>query len=788
MLQNYFKVALRNLFRNKLYVLINVLGLGLALACCIIAYLNWKYNNDFDAFHTQKDYLFRVEVFKETNDQLYGIAPLPLGDAAVKDIPGVQQSFRLNTSSVVVKSGNDVFNERVHYGDENFLDLFDFEIVQGDSKCLSDKSKIILTEMMAVKYFGNENPVGATLLLNPGKEDETSLTIGAVMKDFVLNSSIRFNFLTHFDNQFYQGKPMDDTDWSLFTGVNFLKLRDPSQAPEIAKSLNKYVAVQNAAREDWPVKSFVLEPLATVSDGSRNLRANWLYQEFPPAAVWGPIVMAILLLLTACLNFTNTTISLSNQRLKEMGVRKVMGGTQRQLIGQLLSESFVICILALFAGIAFVDFLLPPYNEMWSYLHLEAHYFENPPLLIFMGLSLFIAVILGGAYPAFYISAFNPTNIFRGSVKFGGSNLFSRILLGVQVMISLVAVVSGIAFAQNAIFQKTTDLGYEHQDVLVVPTFEEGTFESFRSTIQNNSKILASSGTRHHLDWYDARTDYEVQGEKHESFYYGIGENYFEVMDMEIVDGRFFDKERQLDYENSLVINETFAKFHQWDNPIGQKITLDSVEHSVIGVAQDFMYEGFFDPVEPTMLKLVKPEKFNFWVVEANPENMLALNNELKDAWTPLFPFKPYEGFFQSELMEEDLMVTENIAIINFFLAIVTILLSSAGLFALVSLNILKRLKEIAIRKVVGASTGNIAYLINKNYIWIFLVAAVGGSIGGSFLSKMLLSSIYATHVDVSIIVLIIGSLTIFLIAGLTIGYKIFQVAKTNPSDILRAD
>jgi cell division protein FtsX len=717
------------------------------------------------------------------------MSPLPLADVVTNDIPNVENATRYNTRSGVVKYGENVFNESVKHVDDNFLDFFDFQLIKGDKESLKDKSKILITEEMSIKYFGKEDPIGKTLILNPNKANERSYAVGAVLKNIPLNSSMRFNFLTHFDNQMDgEGRLLNKSNWGLFANVTFLELKDPSEAGEIAQRLNRYVEVQNAAREDWQIKSFHLDPLKDLAHNGHELRGNYLWNSLPPSAVWGPNLLAILLLITACLNFTNTTVSLSNRRLKEMGVRKVMGGTRGQIVGQLLCENLVICGLALLAAVVFVDFLLPPYNQMWEFLDIEANYLDNPPLLLFMFGAFIVAALLGGSYPAFYISAFNPINIFRGSVKFGGSNLFSRILLGVQVMISLSSVIVGIAFVQNSQFQKSTDVGYEYADVLVVPTFEEGTFETFRSTIEQNPKILASSGTRHQIDWYDARLDCQIQGEDFETFYYGIGENYFDVMDLEIVDGRFFDANRKLDYENALLINETFAKARQWETPLGQKITFDSVEHAVVGVIKDFYYEGFFDPIQPVMMKLVPSEIFNFWVVEAEPQNLLALNTEFKEKWNTLFPFKPYEGFFQSELMEEDLMVSNNIAAIMLFLAVITILLSSAGLFALVSLNILKRMKEIAIRKVVGASTGRIAWLINKNYVWIFLGAAIGGSVWGSVLANMLLSSIYATHVNVGILMLIFSSLMIFVIAGLTIGYKIMEVSKTNPSDILKSD
>lgn len=787
MLQNYFKTALRGLSRNKLYVLINVFGLGIALACCIIAYLNWKYDHDFNAMHSQGEKLFRVEVYQDGH--LYGNAPLPTADLAVQDIPNVESAVRLDWTGLVAKYERNVHNDRITYVSDNFLDFFDFPLVKGDAASLKDKSKLMMTESAAKKFFGEEDPIGKTIHLNPNKPEERFLTVGGILEDPPLNSSIRFSLLTNFDNRLDQtGKPINNLDWSRFVDVTFLALKNPSQSEQVTAALNQYVPVQNEGQKDWKIDQYYLEPLKNVASNRGQVRANYLWNAFPEAAVWGPIVMALCLLITSCLNFTNTTISLSGNRLKEMGVRKVMGSTRRQLVWQIFGETFVICLLALIAGIAFVDLLLPPYNEMWEYLHLEANYFDNPPLLLFMAISVLVAAILGGAYPALYISAFNPANIFRGSVKFGGSNLFSRILLGVQIMIALSSVITGIAFAQNSEFQRTTDIGYEHHDILAIPTFEEGAFETFRKTVEENPKVLASAGTRHHIDWWDARFNVQIQQQDFETLYFGIGEDYLDVMDMEILKGRNFDSNRKLDYENALIINETFANTHQWEDPIGKKITLDSVEHSVIGLFKDIYNEGFFDPLVPIIMKLERPEKYTFWVVEAKPEDLIAINNQFKSQWNALFPFKPYESFFQSELMQGELTVSNNIATITLFLAIITILLSAVGLFALVSLNVLKRLKEIAIRKIVGAPISSIAWLINKNYIWIFLGAAISGSIGGTILAKSLLSSIYATHVDVGIGLLIFSSIMIFIIAGFTIGTKIYGVTKTNPSDILRAD
>jgi len=778
MFQNYFKIAYRHLFRNKSYVLINVCGLGISLAC----------DSDFDKMHRQAEQIFRVETIDVTGNNVNGWCPLPLAVEAAEKLSEVEVGVQATRSGLVMRNGEKVFNENPMFASINFLDVFDYEVKIGDKSVLKDPNKILITESLAKKYFGDSNPIGQSLTINSGREYQKDLEVGAILKDVPLNTTIQFSALCSIDNLYDWGEKVKQNDWQRMLGFSFLKLKNPANAPQVAAQLDQFIGVQNSAKEDWKVKSFRLENLLNVAHNARDVRMNWAYPSFPDGAVWGPIVMGILLLLVACLNFANTTISLSNRRLKEMGVRKVMGSSRNMLIGQMLIEGFVICLLGMLVGVVFLDWLIPYYNDMWPYLHLTPNYFSNPALLSFMAITVIVTTLFAASYPAFYLSNFNPANIFRGNVSFGGSNLFSRLLLGTQVLLSISSVITGFAFAKNTEFQKNADLGYPTKDVITIPVFEAGDVEKLENALRKHPQFNQVAGSNHVMDYHYIRKRYEREGQDFEGFYFAFGIDYMDLLDLKMVEGRPFDRDKKMDEKNAILVNETFAKLHGGEDILNSKITFDSTDYSVVGIAKDFYYEGFWKAIEPCIIKLAPKDNYNFVVARTNEANLLASNELIQNEWAGLFPNKPYEGMFQTELIADELLVTTNIQWLALFMALIAVLQTATGLFALVSLNILKRMKEIAIRKVVGASLGELTYILHKNFLWIFLLAAIGGCFLGTFYTTLLMDQIFVTNSGVSSLVLLISILAVFAIAVIVVGLKIREVAVTNPSDILRSE
>ncbi len=796
MFKNYLTVALRNLWRNKLYTLINVFGIGIGLATMVWAYQNFNFSRSFDQIHKDSDQIFRVDIYREGSEVPRGICPMPLAMSAKEDFSSIEEAVRLDRQNIAVKSGTEQpFYENVHFVDPSFFDLFDFPMITG-SNDISDKNSILITGELAEKHFGvskaeYKTVLGETMIVYSGKPHQKALKVVGVIEKSPINSSIWFEMLTHFDNQYnFKDEPIKPDDWSWFVDAIFLKLNNPSAAPRLADDLKKYIGPQNAAREDLKVTGFMLEPLSQVANHDNDLWSNGLNERPPNSATFGPFVLAFLIFLVCCLNFANTTVARSNRRLKEMGVRKVMGGTQRQLVIQMLMECGFIVLLGVFVAIQLNQYWLPAYNQMWEYVEIDANYLTDTPLLIFTSVLILFTTLIAGSYPAFYISSFNPTHIFRGGVKFGGSNLFSRMLLGLQVVISLMTVIASVAFSKNSEFQKTYDYGYVTDHLVFAQIRDNESFQGYMDAVRQLPDVEKTAGTRHHLGYSWWMRTMESEGERREAGFMSVGENYIETVGLDVIIGRGFNSNMPSDFDNAILVNEKMAAHFGWEKEevIGKRISIDTLNWTVVGLVKDFHVNDLFGEIEPIAMNFVKPEKYFRLVVQAAPGKLKSVMDQMKAQWEKMFPYSPFEGYYQNDMIAESQTVTDNIAWIFSLFAIISVILTTIGLFALISQTVLKKMKEIAVRKVVGATPRHIVYIINKGYIWIFLVAAVIGCYGGWYLTKLLMDLIFRINVGVTMNTLVISSLAIFLIAILTVSVKVGHAVRTNPAEVLKGE
>lgn len=790
MLQNYIKIILRHLSRNKSYVFINVAGLSISLAFCIIAYLNWKFDHDFDIQHEQREQIFRVEMVKAQSHEVYGVCPGPLGKAVLEELPEVVEAVQMDTRVNALRVDKEVFYERFIHANPSFLEVFNFPLIEGTID-LNNPSQVAISETLAKKYFGQTSPIGKTLTSYADQTFRQELTVSGILKDSPKNSSIRVDLLTSLSNSLNgDGIARTGEDWENWINAVFIKLKNPERADEVATYLDKFVAVNNAAHPDWETERFILEPLVSMAHNANNVRWNSMWQSTPPSAIWGNIFMALLLLLTACLNFANTTIALAGKRLKEIGIRKVMGSSRRQLAVQLLGESFMICSIAALIGIGFSTFLVEWYNQMWAFIDLQLNLLHNPALLMFIFFVVLITTILAGIYPALYISGFNPNNILHGSVKFGGANVLSRVLLGFQVSSSLVAIVGALSFAHNAHFQQNTDLGFQRKGIQAVFTGNEQTFTILQNEVNKHPKVLATAGVRSHIGDSAPRIDVKVQGEIKETEYMTIGKDYLDVMEIQLVEGRAFKADMETDYENAIIVNEKFVQSYLPNQEvIGQQVTFfDTLQCTIIGVTKNFMQDSFFDPTRPLALKFGKADSFRYLVVRSDAPQMSELQLALSAVWKTNFPNKPFEHYYQDDFLANSMEVTNNIKWTMLIAAIVTLLLTITGLAALVSLNIVKRMKEIAIRRVLGASVGHVSYILNRQFAGIVLMGIVIGILGGAQVSQILLDSIYNIHSGLSAGLMIAAGVAVMTVILFTIMLKIRGLILKNPADILQDD
>ncbi|HEY0744232.1 MAG TPA: ABC transporter permease [Chryseosolibacter sp.] len=790
MIKNYLLITWRSMMKNKLFIFINIFGLAIGIACCIVAYFNWEFDSTFNSYNKNRESIYRVSSIREFegHQRLYGHVPEPLALVIRQNIPDVNKVVRLNWSWSNFKVGDNLFPAQLAYADAELFDVFTFEMISGNAADLKDKSKVFLSEEMAKKLFNSTDIVGKQVTQVMGGQTK-EVQVGGVFKKPAANSSMSWESYMYYDNFYDEARDAKDSDWKLRNTV-FVQIKDQSRIAAIDKQLQPYTENNNAVREDFKIKNFVLDPLEGMAQrDSANDTWSMTRTANNRAAVVAPVFMALLLLLIACFNMTNTAIAISSRRLKEIGVRKVMGGLRSQLIAQFIGETTFICVIALGFGLLLGEVLLGSWNALWKEMELTSHYLDNPGFLIFILSTLFITALLAGAYPAFYVSRFEPVSILKGTFKFGGSNVFTKILLVLQYSFSLLAIIFAIAFYGNSVYQKDFDIGFDPDNVIIAYVDNQGEYETYKNALSANKDITMIAGSQHSIFSSGYNDPVKFETKELEVDIINVGDDYVKTMGLELLEGRDFTKDSETDRKESIIVTKKFADSFGWDNPIGKQITwMDTVKLYVVGVVKDVYTNGLWREMDPLMIRYTSPEKYTHVIVSMPQEKVKDVNAFMEKEWKQIFPNRLYNGRVINEGMMEATQVNVNIVKMFAFLGIVALLLSATGLFTLVSLNIIKKMKEIGVRKVLGASIANITRIINTQFVIMLVIASLLGSLGAYFLVDMLMSTIWKYYQATTPIALMASVALMFLISGLAIGFKVFNAASMNPVKTLRVE
>lgn len=792
MLKNFFLLAFRNYMRNKSFVIINVLGLGIAIACCIVAYLNLKFDADYNTMHSNRETIYKINVSRYIKDRLqnYGITPVSLAPAMSNEIAGIDRMARYfdTNSPLRYEAPNKdvkIFTTGIAYADKDFLKMFTFPMKWGDPTAFEDEGKIVLSEEVSKRFFGEKNPVGESVTIYSDEGVPFVFIVGGVFKKMPFNSVVRFESLMLFSNYLKIYK-VDEFDWKNWTAGTFIQVSNPNQVKEIEKSLARYKDIQNKSKEDWKVERYYIQSLRAFTNDARDIWSNWIGSKPHPASVISPAIMSILILLLACFNFINTSVASSNKRLKEIGIRKVIGGNRSSLIVQFLGENFIICFFALLVSLLVGYFLVNEWQKMWEYEIISSNFLGSIGVWIFLACTLLFTTVVSALYPALYISSFNPIQVLKGSVKFSGNSTLSRTLLVLQFSISLVSLISSIVFTQNASFQNNFEYGYNKEDLIVIPANSNANTEIIKKSLENNPSVVQMASTSNHIVWGSLTKTATYVDQKAEVRMFNMYTGYCGIMDLKFVKGREFTPEfESSDVNRSAIVNESLAKEYGWDDPIGKKIMIDTLELTVVGEVKDF-YQNLWNPLMPMVFRMVPKTELTTLIVKGNKNSLMALNDQIKKEWQGLIPNTPYPGMPISKSYEESTTVNKNILKIFNFLTFVAVFLSIVALYTLISLNILKRTKEVGIRKALGATSISINNLIGKPFIVMLIIASFIGGAGGYFLSVMLLDSIWKIHIIVNVISVLLPVLILLILSYLTLSTKVFYTLSKNPISSLR--
>ncbi len=788
MIRNYFLITWRSMMKNKLFIFINVLGLAVAIACSIVAYFNWEFDAKFNKHHTKADKIYRVSTIREFEGKatLYGYVPVALGNVVKQNMPDAEKVVRMSWSYSNVKVGDNLFPGGLAYADPDFFDVFSFEMLAGSPSDLKDKSKVFLSDEMALKLFGTVDAVGKPLTQVIGNVLKEYI-VGGVFKKQPANSSFVEFAYTHYDNYYEDAKEVNENDW-INRNTLFVLIDDPARVEAISKQLQPYKENNNKIREDFQISEFKLEPFVGMAQRDRA-NDTWTQTRASSGAeaVLSPIIMAMLVLLIACFNMTNTAIAISSRRLKEIGIRKVMGSMRSQLIMQFLGETAFICTIALLLGLFLGEVLLGAWNALWENMKLTSHYIDNPEFLFFLiGILLFTA-LLAGSYPAFYISHFEPVGILKGKLKFGGTNYFTRILLALQYSFSLVAIIFAFAFYGNSLYQRDFDIGFDQKGVIIAYVENQGEFESYRNALLQNKDIVSIAGSKHSIFSALYNDPVKFESKQLEVDIIEVGDDYVKAMGLNIVEGRDFQKDSETDRKESIIITNKFAESFGWDKPVGKQILwMDTVKLYVIGVVKDVYSQGLWREMDPMMIRYTTPDQYTHVIVNAPATKINDINKFMEREWKQIFSNRLYNGWYLNANMAEANTVNDNIVKIFGFMGVIALILSATGLFTLVSLNILKKMKEIGVRKVLGASIANITRIINSEFLIILIISALLGSLLSYFAIDALMRSIWKYYQPATSASFAISVLTMFLISAIAIGFKVFSAASMNPVHSLR--
>jgi putative ABC transport system permease protein len=791
MLKNYISIALRSFRKNYVYSLINIIGMAFGLAGVIVTILLFEYEHGFDKVHTKSSSLFRVNSLRATTDetQKWGVVPNALGPAVAGEQENVVTFCRYSFNhSFLVQYDDIIHREVIAFADPDFFDLFSFTVASGNTGSFRNKNSAIITHDFAVKYFGDEDPVGKELTLRRNNEIFNRYVVGAVLGKIAKNSSFQFDIILQHEN-LLDAMGSNDNDWnSEVQTVLYLQLKgQKDEEITFPKVLDKYVDLHNNVQESRKLVAFYLTPFNKQTKELRELYAYTTSGSLPISALYGSVIMNTLILLIACFNFTNTFLVYTNKRLREIGIRRTFGGYKWQIFKQFFVESFLLCFLALLLSVEISNWWVSLLNRQWP-VEIPVYAFDSLATTVYLTILLLVVSVIAGAYPAYYASKFQPTEILTRKVKFVGSNNLSRVLITWQFAFSIMAIFSGIVLTQNAQYQKTLDWGFDKDNAIIIPLTGEANFRTIRDALLKYEQIDRIAGSVQNLGYSAARAIIEIDGIAHDARMLLVGDNYLSAIGCKISAGRTFHEGSTFDIENSVLVNEKFVQTFNIQNPTSKVIFRDGKNYQIVGVVKDFMPFGLFDPVFPVMIHAAPEEMYENLVFTSTTSELSGLMSAAKNEWQKLFPNQPFEGFYMSSNAAQAYQTNLGIMIQFLINAVFALFLSIAGLYSLVALNINKRVKEIGIRKVFGASVAQIIHVLNKEYVFILSIAIFIGCIGGYYFMNRFLSDIFAQHLKIGPVSFVISALLILLMTAVTSGIKITKAAMQNPADSLRTE
>ena len=812
MLKHYFKIAFRNLSRQKILSFINVSGLSIGLACFSLFLLYSVNEFSFDRFHKNGDNIYRVYRWteamnsQEASGDVY--MPSPLGAAMKTDLPDVKEYVRLSEGwgESFIKVDGVVRRMNVSYTDASIFNVFSFPIKYGTAPgALKELQNIVLTRKTAIQLFGTDNAIGRTIEIKVD-DNFVPFTVSAVAENIPANSSIQFDLLGNFNYlETTSGAKRGVNNWNRSAYITYVQLNEGSglanDVQKLAAFRHKYYPDEEkelrASGFKWegnkvPVR-YGLQPLKAGHTDTKIWGGS--VEQVNPKTIWILLSIAAGVLLIACINFTTLAIGRSARRAKEVGVRKVIGSERKHLITQFLAEAILLSVLSLVIGLVLAKFLLPYFNKL-SGRELQFSFSLYPEMgWMLAGLTLLVG-LLAGSYPALILSGFRPIEVLKSKIRVSGSNIFTKSLVTFQFALSIGLIICTMVILQQTKYMSDKYPGFNKENIVVVNASDTKTREIyplFKQALAGRTDIAgvasAELGLGEGTGW--SRSGFEYNGIHKDVFEYFIDHEYIPLMGMKLLAGRNFDPKITDDTVTSVIVNEAMVRDMGWtmENAVGQQIKgyMETKTPVVIGVVQNFNYRPFKEEVKPQMFHQYSdyaPYKFFVRIKPGNPAPALGA---MESAWKAVVIDLPFKYAFLDESLDNFYRSERKWSSIIGWAGGISVFLACLGLFGLASLAAINRTKEIGIRKVLGASLPGIVRLLSKDFLRLVVVALViAAPFAWYFMNRWLQDFAYRISIGWWVFI-VAGSLAV-IIAFLTIGFQAVKAGVANPVKSLRTE
>lgn len=799
MIKNYLKIAWRNVWKNKVFSMINIVGLAIGMAASMVIFLFVFFEKSFDSIHTKNLYrLDEVQSFPGmVAPQKVALSMFPMGPTLKEEFPEINDFCRVRQNqNVPINLGEkriEIANSL--WVDPNFFQLFGFELLEGNKAAvLQEPNTAVLTKESASKIFGNENPIGKSIVRY--ENDTLTFKVTGIMENVSSSSHLQFDAVFAFSTI---TSPQNMENWGSNWLVTYLELADNTHISDLESKFPEYLKRHmNGDASDW--YELFLQPMAEVHSNSSDITHDYInFQKFDGTYTYIFSIVAIIILIIACVNFMNLSTAKSMSRAKEVGLRKSIGAVRLQLVVQFIGESILLSMMAMFLAVIIVWLTLPYMSEL-SGRNLEFPLFSNPFLILLLIGSSSVIGFISGIYPAFYLSGFNPISVLKGTLHIGKSD-FRNVLVVAQFTCAVFLIISTFFAVKQLNFMQQKDPGFDKDQVIIIPLNHNSNpiYSTLKQEFLSSSLVEAVSASGQRLGNNFHQTGVEFQGEgpikSMASSRVIVDPDYLSLYNIKILAGRNFQK-GPADNARTYIVNESLAKellkdqsVKTYESLIGKGFGLGGMDSlgTIVGVSQDFNFNSLHHKIETLCIFNQTSWGFGEMSVKVKGKDSKQALASLEAIWNDLLPNETFRYSFLDQHFDELYKADGQVSEIVGVLAGLAIFVSCLGLFGLASYSAKRRVKEIGVRKVLGSSVANIVALLSKDFIKLVLIAILLASpIAWYAVNSWLID--FAYRIDVEWWVFLIAAFLAIAIALFTVSFQAIKAAVVNPVKSLKSE